>query len=282
VSRRQNLPLSVRSFSRLLILKYMAESATKTNSAGGKIMKRLVDFVVSILFLILALIFSMQSVVAQDPVKADSKHYKVEAENAWVRVLRINYGPKEKSVMHKHPAGVVVYFADSKVKFGLPGGKSQEQSGKAGEAAWAPAGTHLPENLGDKPLEAILVELKAKPPAAKSSAAEDPLKTDPQVYKAELENDRVRVLRVQVGPHAKTSMHSHPANVVIFLTDARIKFSFPDGKTQEAQVKAGQVLLDKPVKHAGESLSDKPAEVIVVELKGGGTATKPAAKKPGV
>ena len=149
-------------------------------------MKKLVDFVVSILFLILALIFSMQSVVAQDPVKVDSKHYKVEAENAWVRVLRINYGPKEKSVMHKHPAGMVVYLTDSEVKFGLPGGKSQELSGKAGEAAWIPAGTHLPENLGDKPIEAILVELKVKPPAAKSSAAEDPLKTDPQVYKAEL------------------------------------------------------------------------------------------------
>ncbi|MCI0337844.1 MAG: cupin domain-containing protein [Acidobacteria bacterium] len=244
-------------------------------------MKKRIDVVAIILFITLALIFSAQTAVAQDPVKVDSKHYKVEAENAWVRVLRIDYGPKEKSVMHKHPAGVVVYLADSKVKFGLPGGKSQEQSGKAGEAGWIPAGTHLPENLGDKPIEAILVELKAKPAGAKSAAAEDPLKTDPQIYKAEVENDRVRVLRVQVGPHAKTAMHSHPANVVIFLTDGRIKFSFPDGKTQEAQVKAGQVLLDNPVKHAGENLSDKPAEVMVVELKGGGTAAKPAAKKPG-
>ncbi len=244
-------------------------------------MKKRIDVVASILFITLALIFSGRTAAAQDPVKVDSKHYKVEAENAWVRVLRIHYEPKEKSVMHRHPAGVVVYLADSKVKFGLPGGKSQEQSGKAGEAAWAPAGAHLPENLSDKPVEAILVELKARPAAAKPAAAEDPLKTDPQVYKAEFENDRVRVLRVQVSPHVKTMMHSHPANVVIFMTDARIKFSFPDGKTQEAQVKAGQVVLDKPVKHAGENLSDKPAEVIVVELKGGATAAKPVAKKPG-
>ena len=36
---------------------------------------------------------------AQDPVKVDPKHYKVELENAQVRVLRIHYGPHEKSVM---------------------------------------------------------------------------------------------------------------------------------------------------------------------------------------
>jgi quercetin dioxygenase-like cupin family protein len=242
-------------------------------------MKKQRDFVVSILFGALALIFSAQTAVAQDPVKVDSKHYKVEVENAWVRVLRINYGPKEKSVMHKHPAGVVVYLNDTKVKFNLPGGKSQEQAGKAGEAAWIPAGAHLPENLSDTPIGAILVELKARPAAAKSAVAEDPLKTDQQIYKAEIENDRVRVLRVKVGPHEKTTMHSHPANVVVFLTDARIKFSFPDGKTQEAQVKAGQVQWDNAVKHAGENLSDKPAEVIVVELKVGRSA--PAAKKQG-
>jgi quercetin dioxygenase-like cupin family protein len=39
----------------------------------------------------------------QDPVQVDSKHYKVEVENEKVRVLRINYGAHEKSVMHSHP-----------------------------------------------------------------------------------------------------------------------------------------------------------------------------------
>jgi len=39
--------------------------------------------------------------------------------------------------------------------------------GKAGQTAWTPAGKHLPENVTDKRLEAILVELKAKPAKAK-------------------------------------------------------------------------------------------------------------------
>jgi hypothetical protein len=42
----------------------------------------------------------------------------------------------------------------------MPDGKSQEMPAKAGSAAWTPAGSHLPQNIGDKRLELILVELK--------------------------------------------------------------------------------------------------------------------------
>ncbi len=97
---------------------------------------------------------------AQDAVKADPKHYSVEFENADVRVLRIHYGPHEKSVMHEHPDAVAVYLTDGKVKMTMPDGKSAEVDAKAGKAAFTPAGKHLPENMGDKPFELVLVELK--------------------------------------------------------------------------------------------------------------------------
>ena len=76
---------------------------------------------------------------------------------------RITYGPREKSVMHDHPSGVVTFLTEAHIKFNLPGGKSQEKRYKAGETALAAAGKHLPENLTDKPFEAVPVELKAKP-----------------------------------------------------------------------------------------------------------------------
>ena len=90
----------------------------------------------------------------------DSKHYKVEAENKQVRVLRINYGPGEKSVMHGHPACVAVFLTESRAKFTFPDGKSEERSWKAGETMLMSAEQHLPENLTDKPFELILVEVK--------------------------------------------------------------------------------------------------------------------------
>jgi len=100
--------------------------------------------------------------VAQDPTVVDAQHYKVMFENDQVRVLKITYGPKEKSVMHEHPNGVAVFITDGQIKFGLPDGKSQDAAVKAGQAMFAPAGKHLPENVGDKTFEVVLVELKTK------------------------------------------------------------------------------------------------------------------------
>jgi quercetin dioxygenase-like cupin family protein len=102
---------------------------------------------------------------AQDPVKVDAKHYKVEFENEVVRILRINYGPGEESIMHGHPESAAVFLTDQKAKFTYPDGKSEEIIAKAGEVKSIPAGPHLPENIGDKPMEIILVEFKAKPAA---------------------------------------------------------------------------------------------------------------------
>jgi len=116
---------------------------------------------------VLALVMSALPAAAQDAVKADPKHYKVVFENDQVRVLHITYGPHEKSIMHAHPANVAVFLTDGLVRFATPDGKSQDVPVKAHTTQWDPGGTHQPENLGDKPFEVMLVELKGKAPAAK-------------------------------------------------------------------------------------------------------------------
>ena len=105
-------------------------------------------------------------VSAQDAAKVDSKHYTVISENEKVRILKVHYGPHEKSVMHSHPAGVAVFLTDSKARFTYPDGKTEDVNTKAGDAQYTPAVTHLPENLGDSGMDVIVVELKghaAKP-----------------------------------------------------------------------------------------------------------------------
>ncbi len=97
---------------------------------------------------------------AQDPVANDSKHYKVEFENDQVRVLRITYGPHEKSPMHEHPGGVAVAITDAVVKFTLGDGKAEERRLKAGQVLWMAAEKHSPENMSDKPFEVVLTEQK--------------------------------------------------------------------------------------------------------------------------
>lgn len=105
--------------------------------------------------------------IAQDAVKVDPKHYKVEFENSQVRVLRITYGPHEKSVMHEHPPNVAVFLTDAHARFKLPDGKAQDMHSKKGSSEWDAGGKHLPENLGDKPFELLVVELKGKAAPAK-------------------------------------------------------------------------------------------------------------------
>ena len=105
--------------------------------------------------------------MAQDPVKVDPKHYKLEFENDQVRVLRITYGPGEKSVMHEHPDAMAIFLTDGDSKFTLPDGTTQAPPMKAHSTLWTPAGKHLPENTGSKPFELVLVEMKGKAAASK-------------------------------------------------------------------------------------------------------------------
>lgn len=104
--------------------------------------------------------FASSAALAQDAVKVDPKHYKVLVDNAQVRVLRIHYGPHETSVRHSHPNSVVTYLTDGHIKMLLGNGKTITQTGKAGESQWTPAGIHTPTNIGDKPFDAVLVEIK--------------------------------------------------------------------------------------------------------------------------
>lgn len=98
--------------------------------------------------------------IAADPVQVDPKHYKVELENDQVRVLRITYGAREKSVMHGHPAAVAVFLTDNQARFAFPDGTTTERSWQAGETMMFTPEEHLPENLTDKPIELVFVELK--------------------------------------------------------------------------------------------------------------------------
>ena len=99
-------------------------------------------------------------VFAEDAVIADPEHYTVEFENDRVRIIRIKYGPGEKSVMHTHGANVSVFLSEGSIRMNLPDGTFVDVPSEVGVAQWADAEEHLPENLSDEPLEVLLVELK--------------------------------------------------------------------------------------------------------------------------
>ena len=218
-----------------------------------------------VLFLTL-LCIAAPTALAQDPVKVDAKHYKVMLDNDQVRVLKIRYGPKEKSVMHEHPAGVVVFLNNSKTKFTLPDGSKVDGGGKAGDAQFTDAGKHLPQNVVSTTLEAVLVELKGGAMGS-ATVALDPVKVAPAHHKVVFENDRVRVLRIKFKSHDKTKEHEHPNGVAIYLTDTKAKFTLGDGKTREGGGNRGEITWAAAENHSVQNTAGKPADIILVELK---------------
>ena len=98
----------------------------------------------------------------RDAVKVDSKHYKVEMENDRVRVVRIAYHGREKSVMHQHPPGIGIFLTGAHFKFTYPDGKVEDIKAKAGDYLWFDkVWEHLPENLSDRNFACLYVELKS-------------------------------------------------------------------------------------------------------------------------
>lgn len=96
-----------------------------------------------------------------DPLKIDRKHYKLEFENGQVRVIRATIGAHETAPMHEHPLNrVSVYLADQTNRVTSADGKVQTVTHKAGEAVWGTPVKHKEENIGDKPFEVLVVEIK--------------------------------------------------------------------------------------------------------------------------
>jgi len=101
-----------------------------------------------------------------------------------------------------------------------------------------------------------------------AAQAQDPVKTSPQYYKVLLENEHVRVFEYRLKPGEKEAMHSHPAGVVYFLSGAKIKFTYPDGRTEEKTLANGETIWREPVTHAAENVGNTEAHAIAVDVKG--------------
>ncbi len=108
---------------------------------------------------------------------------------------------------------------------------------------------------------------------AGTATAQDPLKVGPNIYKKILENDRVRMLVVTFAPGDSIAMHSHPDHAVYTVTGGKLRVTTSDGKTQVADLKAGDPIWFPAVSHAAKNIGTTSLKLLVVELK-----EKPASK----
>jgi quercetin dioxygenase-like cupin family protein len=100
------------------------------------------------------------STCAQDPLVVNPKTVKLKFENERVRVLEANLPPGAKEAIHSHPAYVIYVIEGGRYRNYAVDGKVTEGELKTGEVVYRDPLTHAAENIGDKPMHLILVELK--------------------------------------------------------------------------------------------------------------------------
>ena len=107
--------------------------------------------------------------MGQDAAKMQPSSYRVAFENDRLRALEYRSRPGMGvcgAGMHSHPAHLTVVLVSGRVRGKTPDGKVAFADGKAGDVFWSEAGTHEVENVSDRDLHAVLIELKS--PAGKS------------------------------------------------------------------------------------------------------------------
>ncbi|KRE79374.1 cupin domain-containing protein [Arthrobacter sp. Soil763] len=95
---------------------------------------------------------------------------------------------------------------------------------------------------------------------------QDPVVTNPELYRVVFENERVRVLDYTDRPGEKTVPHSHPDSVMVTLSSFRRRLS-ADGREVDVELPAGLARWLPAQSHSGENTGDTETHTIFVELK---------------
>jgi len=98
-------------------------------------------------------------------------------------------------------------------------------------------------------------------------AAQDVGTVSPETHRILLENEHARVFDVHIKPGERVGMHTHPAGVLYIMSDARLRISYPDGRTEERTVHAGTASWIDGVTHAVQNVGTAEFHEIHIELK---------------
>ncbi len=97
-----------------------------------------------------------------DPAVIDPGRYRVEFENAQVRIFRAQVEPHGVIPRHEHTLNrVLVLLTDMAFRVTDDRGNVTVVNNKAGDVVWAAPVIHTEENISDQPFEVVAVELKA-------------------------------------------------------------------------------------------------------------------------
>ena len=96
----------------------------------------------------------------RDPMLVDAPHYRVALENEHVRVLLLHLNPREGTEESQFPSRLEIALNEFRANEEPAGEKLREVTRQSGKATWKENELKSIVNVGDKPLEEVIVELK--------------------------------------------------------------------------------------------------------------------------
>jgi hypothetical protein len=213
---------------------------------------------------------------AQDPTRLLPDSYKLQFENAWVRVTRVHYAPHAKLLAHAHTTApsAYVYLNDAGPVIFKHIGLSYGAIGRPATVAKAfrlyknVKEIHEVENPNDTPSDFLRVEFKTEPLGEASLRGRfypESYPPDENFSKVHFENEQVRITRRACAPRKPCDLSPEttmPA-LIVALTPAHLR-----GSNAEARLDTGQTeWLAVGAKRLVENLDAAPAEVLVFEFE---------------
>src|SRR5262245_29087144 len=118
---------------------------------------------------------------------------------------------------------------------------------------------------------------RAQHPRAQSTPSHGAatVQTGPANAVVEFENESIVVVRIRMAPREKTPMHDiASARLVVWLTDAYLRDTHPDGRSDDIRRRAGAIDWVPIQRHAGENLAHHAVEVLAIVPKTTGATAK--------
>jgi hypothetical protein len=96
---------------------------------------------------------------------------------------------------------------------------------------------------------------------------DDGVKTDKSHNKVLFENSRARILLVHFNPEESGPIVDKRARVIFALTNSQATVTFPDGRSEVRESKAGKVYFSEAGRQSTKNTGKTPLANIVIELK---------------
>ena len=222
---------------------------------------------------------------AQHGAGVASKPYQLQFENAWVKVMRVHYEPRERLPEHQHPGGpnIYIYLNDGgPVLFKHEHGDSGEMAAvrpptkaRAYRLAGARQETHIVENRSDLPSDFLEVGLKTDinlktfvgrhESAFGDSAA--------NTRNVEFDTDQIRVTRITCAAAigCEPLIAAYPT---LWIALSAIDFEGLPGSSPVSGPAGHTQWLDTGVTVRYKNRDSSSAEYLLIELKSRQSATR--------